>query len=256
MSYYLNVAIVLFFYVFFVFVISVIKKRNDVADIAWGLGFVLITWVSFFLAHQTSYRALLVGVLVSLWGLRLAWHIASRNAGLSEDYRYQAFRKSWVRYFYFRSFLQVFLLQGSFLYVIILPVLLINNNAGRDLGLLDGFGFVLWLVGFYFEVIGDAQLAIFIKNPDHKGQIMQGGLWQYSRHPNYFGEVCQWWALWIIALSVPGAWLSIVGPITITILILKVSGIPLLEQKMAKKPAFESYRQRVSMFFPWPPKKL
>jgi steroid 5-alpha reductase family enzyme len=146
----------------------------------------------------------------------------------------------------------VYLLQGLFLFLIVLPVLLINKTVGISVGILDLFGGTVWVVGFYFEAMGDAQLARFIKNPANKGKLMQGGLWAYSRHPNYFGEVTQWWGLWLVALSVPNGWFSIIGPITITFLILKVSGVPMLEKKMAENPEFAEYKRRVSGFVPLP----
>ena len=125
---------------------------------------------------------------------------------------------------------------------------------GTALGILDLFGVALWVFGFCFESVGDAQLARFIKNPENKGKLLQSGLWAYTRHPNYFGEVTQWWGLWIVALSVPNGWFGIIGPITITFLILKVSGIPMLEKKMTENPEFTEYKRRVSIFFPLPPK--
>jgi steroid 5-alpha reductase family enzyme len=236
------------------FVVSLIKKRNDVADVAWGLGFVLMTWVSCFISDASGTRGILVGVLVSIWGLRLAWHIHRRNKGKAEDYRYLAWRKEWGKWFYIRSYFQVYLLQGLFLFLIVMPVLLINKNAGSMLGIIDFVGVVVWLVGFYFESVGDAQLTRFIKNPENKGKLMQSGLWAYTRHPNYFGEVTQWWGLWIIALSVPLGWIGIIGPITITILILKVSGIPMLEKKMEENPEFAEYKRKTSVFIPLPRK--
>lgn len=252
MSYYLILALILFSYMSLWFVFSLLKKRNDVADIAWGLGFVLITWMSFFISENFSVRSLLVNILVSIWGLRLAWHINMRNKGKAEDYRYSAWRKEWGRWFYIRSYFQVYLLQGTFLFLIILPILFINKNLGSTFNFLDFFGLLIWLIGFLFESIGDAQLANFIKNPINKGKLMQNGLWRYTRHPNYFGEVTQWWGLWLIAINVPGAWLSIIGPLTITILILKISGVPMLEKKMAENPEFVEYKKRTSIFFPLP----
>lgn len=256
MSYFVWLILILFAYMSLWFVISLIKKRNDVADVAWGLGFVLITWTSFFISEDSGVRGLLVGVLVGVWGLRLAWHIHTRNKGKAEDYRYLAWRKEWGKWFYLRSYFQVYLLQGALLFLIVMPVLLINKNGGAGLGLLDFIGVAVWLVGFLFEVIGDAQLARFIKNPANKGKLMQSGLWAYSRHPNYFGEVTQWWGVWLVALSVPYGWFGIIGPLTITFLILKVSGVPLLERKMDENPEFEAYKERVSIFIPWKPKKL
>jgi steroid 5-alpha reductase family enzyme len=256
MNYYLALILVLFVYMSLWFLVSLIKKRNDVADVAWGLGFVLITWTSYFLSDDSGLRGLLVGVLVSVWGLRLAWHIHTRNKGRTEDYRYLAWRKEWGKWFYPRSYLQVYLLQGMFLFLIVMPVLFINKSAGTALGILDVLGLAVWLFGFYFEAVGDAQLAQFIKNPANKGRLMQSGLWAYTRHPNYFGEVTQWWGLWLIALSVPNGWLGIIGPITITFLILKVSGIPMLEKKMEENPEFADYKRRVSVFIPLPKKSL
>ena len=254
MMYFFTLACVLLFYMTMWFIVSLIKKRNDVADVAWGLGFVLMTWSSLLLSDSVGTRGVLVLILVSIWGLRLAWHIHSRNKGKEEDYRYKAWREEWGKWFYIRSYLQVYLLQGILLFLIVTPVLLINKTAGPPLGLLDSLGVLVWLVGFYFEALGDAQLRMFIKNPENKGRLMQGGLWAYTRHPNYFGEVTQWWGLWIIALSVPYGIFGIIGPITITFFILKVSGVPLLEKKMELNPDFAAYKKRVSVFIPLPPR--
>ena len=256
MSYYVTLAVVLFAYMSFWFLVSLIRKRNDVADIAWGLGFVVIAWVSFLIQGTSGLRGGLVVLLVSVWGLRLAWHIYSRNKGKGEDYRYVALRKEWGRWFALRSYVQVYILQGALLFLVVQPVLFINKSSAVPLSLTDVFGIALWSIGFLFESIGDAQLARFIKNPANKGKLMQSGLWSVTRHPNYFGEVTQWWALWLVALSVPNGVLSILGPITITILILKVSGIPLLERKMAENPEFAEYKRRVSVFIPLPSRRV
>lgn len=255
MTYYLTLAILLFLYMSLWFVVSLIKKRNDVADIAWGLGFMLMAWVSFFFSENSGIRGLLVNSLVSIWGLRLAWHIHSRNRGKSEDYRYLAWRKEWGRLFYLRSYLQVYLLQGFLLFLIAIPIITINRNDGLSLGWLDFIGVLVWIIGFYFEAVGDAQLAQFVKNPANKGKIMQNGLWAYTRHPNYFGEVTLWWGIFIISLGNAPFFYTIIGPLTITILILFVSGIPLLEKKYAGNPDFEEYKKRTSVFFPLPTKK-
>lgn len=255
MTYFLILGGALFVYMSFWFLLSLIKKRNDVADIAWGLGFVLMAWASFFLSDDSGARGLLVVALVTVWGVRLAWHIHRRNKGRAEDYRYLTWRKEWGKWFYIRSFLQVYVLQGFLLFLIVLPVLLINKSAGGAFWVLDLLGVMLWLIGFYYESVGDAQLARFIKDPANKGKLMQSGLWAYTRHPNYFGEVTQWWGIGLIALSVPYGLAGIIGPITITFLILKVSGIPLLEKKMAENPEFTEYKRRVSIFVPLPPKR-
>lgn len=242
--------LILFFYMCGWFVVSILKKRNDVADIAWGVGFVVLAWASFTLFHASSGRAVLVVALVSVWGVRLARHIAKRHNGKEEDYRYALWRTAWGRWFYVRSFFQVYMLQGILLFIIALPVILINADHGRVWNVLDFVGTIVWIVGFYFEVVGDAQLARFIRNPNNKGKLMQEGLWRFTRHPNYFGEVAQWWGIWLLALSVPYGALGIIGPVTITFLILKVSGVPLLEKKMAVHPDFAEYARTTSMFFP------
>ena len=254
MNYYSTLILVLFAYMTLWFLISVLKKRNDVADVAWGLGFVLMAWVSFFLSDDPGERGILVATLVSIWGFRLAWHIHARNKGKGEDYRYLAWRNEWGKWFYPRSYIQVYLLQGMFLFLIVSPVLLINKSTGNDLGTLDMIGAAVWVLGFCFEAVGDAQLARFVKNPGNTGKLMRSGLWAYTRHPNYFGEVVQWWGVWLIALAVPGGWVGVVGPVTITFLILKVSGIPMLEKKMEEHPEFREYKRRVSVFFPLPPR--
>ena len=254
MNYYLTLALVLFVYMSLWFVVSLIKRRNDVADVAWGLGFVLLAWTSYFLSDDSGVRGVLVNILVSIWGLRLAWHIHKRNKNKTEDYRYLAWRKEWGAWFYPRSYLQVYLLQGFLLFLIVSPVLLINKDQSSSLGWIDLVGVVIWLIGFCFEAVGDAQLAQFIKNPSNGGKLMQSGLWAYTRHPNYFGEVTQWWGIWLIALSVSGGVFTIIGPLTITFLILKVSGIPMLERKMEENPDFAEYKRRVSMFVPLPRK--
>lgn len=255
MNPFLLVAICLFGYMTAWFVVSLIRKRNDVADVAWGIGFVLVSWLSLIYSSAFDMRGIALVLLVTVWGGRLAIHIHARNKGKPEDYRYKAWREQWGKWFYLRSYGQVYLLQGALLYVIATPIIAAHLGGANPLGLLDVLGLLVWITGFAFESIGDAQLARFIKNPDNKGKILSTGLWRYSRHPNYFGEVAQWWGIWLIALSVPGAWWTAVGPLTITFLILKVSGVPMLEKRMAENPAFDEYRRTTSVFLPLPPKK-
>jgi steroid 5-alpha reductase family enzyme len=252
MNYYFILALTLLGYMTFWFIVSAIKKRNDIADIAWGLGFVLMTWLAFFISGF-SFKALLANSLVTVWGLRLTWHIYNRNRNKPEDSRYLEWRKTWKN-FYLRSFLQVFVLQGIFLFLISLPVIFINHSVANSLGILDIIGPVVWIFGFYFECTGDRQLKEFISKPANKGRLMNKGLWQYSRHPNYFGEVTQWWGIFIITLSISGSLFTIIGPLTITVLILFVSGVPLLEKKYAGRTDFEEYKKRTSVFIPLPPR--
>jgi steroid 5-alpha reductase family enzyme len=255
MNYYLTLALLLFVYMTAWFVVSLLKKRNDVADVAWGLGFVLLAWSSLVLEQTFFVRSLLVVMMVTIWGSRLAWHIHRRNKGKAEDFRYLAWRKEWGKWFYLRSYFQVYFLQGVLLFCVVMPVLVINSQPAQSLGFVELMGFVIWAIGFWFESTGDAELARFLKVPTNKGKLMQSGLWQYTRHPNYFGEVTQWWGIWVIAMAAPSGIIGIIGPLTITFLILKISGIPLLEKKMAEHPDFAQYKNRVSVFIPLPPRK-
>jgi len=237
------------------FVAAQIKGRNDIADVAWGLGFILAAAVSLVAGAQYSPRALIISLLVLIWGVRLALHIHTRNRGKGEDPRYRQWREDWGRWFVLRSFLQIFMLQGALLLLVAMPVLLVNASPASPLGWLDGLGFLLWLTGFLFEAVGDWQLLRFIRTPGHRGKLMTEGLWRYSRHPNYFGEVTLWWGLWLMALPVPHGLWALIGPLTITLLILKVSGIPMLEERYRGRADFAAYCRRTSPFFPLPPKK-
>jgi len=256
MSIYIQLTILLLAYMTSWFIVSLIKKRNDVADIAWGLGFIVLSWTSFFISGEETMRGLIACILITIWGTRLAWHIYLRNRNKTEDYRYLQWRKEWGNWFLVRSYFQVYILQGIFLYLIVFPVLFINKNATSGITLFDIFGILVWITGFIFESVGDSQLKEFIKNPLNKGKIMTSGLWKYSRHPNYFGEVTQWWGLYIMALSILNGWTTIFGPLTITCLILFVSGIPLLEKKYIGRKDFEEYKKKTSIFFPLPPKRI
>ncbi|MEN9622208.1 MAG: hypothetical protein RLZZ67_642 [Candidatus Parcubacteria bacterium] len=251
-----SVILVIWVYMSLWFGISRLLKRNDVADVAWGLGFIVASLVPVFAHGFVSNRAVFVTALVVIWGGRLAYHIFRRNMNKPEDGRYVAWRNAWGKHFAIRSYGQIFMLQGLLLILIATPVLLVNTYPGVGLTLFDMIGFLVWAFGFYFESQGDRQLRAFIKNPENKGKILNTGLWKYTRHPNYFGEVTQWWGIWIIALSVPYSLVGLVGPIAITVLILKVSGIPLLEKKMAENPLFDEYRKTTSVFFPRKPKSV
>lgn len=254
-EYFLILGGVLFIYMNLWFIISLLTKRNDVADIAWGVGFVLLAWASFFISKEVTTTGFLVSALVTIWGFRLATHIYNRNKGKPEDRRYMNWRKEWGKWFYLRSYFQIYILQGVLLYLISIPVLVINYSSLITLGVISIVGLMIWLIGFFFEAVGDWQLKQFIQKLENKGRLMTEGLWAYTRHPNYFGEVTQWWGIWVIALSAPLGLISIIGPLTITILILKVSGIPMLEKSMAEHPDFAAYKERVSVFFPLPPNK-
>jgi steroid 5-alpha reductase family enzyme len=236
------------------FLVALKLRRNDVADVAWGAGFIVLALAGQFAAAAVSIRGILVLALAILWGLRLSLHIGLRNRGKAEDPRYRKWREEWGTYATVRAYLQVFLLQGFLTVIILLPVTLILTHHSADLTWLDALGAAVWLTGFVFEAVGDLQLARFKKDPDNRGRVITSGLWRYTRHPNYFGEVMLWWGVWLIACSVPGGWKTVFGPATITALILFVSGIPLLERKYEGNLEFREYRRRTSAFFPLPPK--
>ncbi len=238
------------------FIVSLIKRRNDVADTAWGLGFILVAWTSFYYGAIQNRAGIITGILVTIWGTRLAWHIHKRNKGKTEDYRYKTWRETWGKWFYVRSYLQVYVLQGFLLFLIAIPILIINTNQSSVNKIPLIIGVIVWVIGFVFESVGDAQLARFIKDPNNKGKLMRSGLWQYTRHPNYFGEITLWWGVFIIGLSVQNGIWGIIGPLTITLLITKISGIPLLEKKMAENPEFEAYKKETSILIPLPKRKV
>jgi steroid 5-alpha reductase family enzyme len=236
------------------FVAAQVRGRNDIADIAWGLGFILVAVVSLVTGDLYPPRGLLVSGLVLIWGLRLALHIHGRNRGRGEDPRYRRWREEWGKWFVLRSFLQVFMLQGILLLMVAIPVVFVNQAPPKPLGWLDLLGLAVWLYGFGFEAVGDRQLLTFIRNPANKGKLMTSGLWRYTRHPNYFGEVTLWWGIWLMTLALPGGWITVIGPLTITVLILKVSGIPMLEKPYEDRADFQEYKRHTSAFFPLPPR--
>jgi len=251
---FLQSALIVFIYATAWFAVSVILKRNDVADIAWGLGYILLC-AYFFFTQDSSWREIILYGLVLIWGLRLTGHIYLRNQGKPEDPRYRKWRREWGCWLYLRSYLQVFLLQGALLLAVISPIIIVSANQQPDLGFLDIFGLLVWSIGFFFEAVGDYQLLKFIKNPRNQGRIMQKGLWRYTRHPNYFGEVTLWWGVFLVAAGSPYGLYGIIGPVTITVLILFVSGIPVLEQGYAGNPEYREYKRRTSKFWPLPVKR-
>jgi steroid 5-alpha reductase family enzyme len=233
------------------FILAQIRKDNSIVDIAWGLGFVLVAWFSLLDYSGIYFRKIMMVILISLWGFRLTVYILIRKRGKGEDFRYRAFRKKWNRYFYVKSFFYIFMFQGVLLTVVSLPIIIVNTSAYSMPVLLDYIGAGLFLAGFFFETTADIQMFAFKKIEENKGKLMTRGLWKYSRHPNYFGEVLLWWGIFLIALTVEKGWQGIWGPITISVLIVFFSGIPLLEKKYATRKDFQEYRQKTPAFIPW-----
>ena len=244
----LQCAGLIFVYQTCLFIVSLIYKRNDVADIAWGGGFIAIG-IYLVVCFPTALQSWIVYLLTFIWGIRLSVYLFFRNRGKVEDFRYRAWREAWGKHFYLRSFLQVFLLQGFFMWLISMPLqvaAIANPYNGYAACLL---GIVLWMVGFYCQAAGDAQLQAFSKTKQ-PGAIMQTGLWKYSRHPNYLGEILMWWGIGIIVFPLPLGWLGLVGPLTITWLLLAVSGVPMLEKKYRNHTAYQQYKLQTPALFP------
>jgi steroid 5-alpha reductase family enzyme len=249
-------AATVFVFVTLLFVLSVILQRNDVADVAWGVGVVLARIPAYVLSGEGSFIASLVLGLACVWGARLSLRIFLRNRKKGEDFRYRVWRESWGRFFFVRSYIQIYLLQGFLMLVVGYPLIHVSLFAGdATVPGLVWLGALVWAVGFFFEVVGDYQLDRFMGTSHAPGTVLTSGLWRYTRHPNYFGEVTMWWGIGLMVLTIPHGVFALIGPLTITFLILKVSGIPLLEKKFADNPLFQKYACETSVFFPLPPRR-
>ena len=235
-------------------VLSVFLKNVAIVDSIWSLMFVLAGGVYAFAAWPPHPRTVLVLSLVTVWALRLSIHITRRNRGHGEDPRYRAIRARNQPNFAFKSLYLVFAFQALLAWLISLPLLGALSSA-KALTWLDIAGAALWLMGFIFEAGGDWQLARFSGDPQNKGRVMDTGLWRYTRHPNYFGDFCVWWGLYFIAVGA-GAWWSIPGPLIMSVLLLRVSGVRLLERDIVqRRPEYAEYMRRTNAFFPGAPKR-
>jgi steroid 5-alpha reductase family enzyme len=236
--------------------ISLILRNSSIVDIFWGTGFVLVAWLTFVLFPDGYLpRKILSVAIVTVWGLRLSIHIFLRNKGKGEDFRYQKWRKEAGASWWYRSFFKVFLLQGILMWIISLPVIAAQVSPKSPLNFLDYLGVVVWAIGFFFEAAGDTQLVSFKSNPANKGKVLDSGVWKYSRHPNYFGDAFQWWGFYILALSAGYGW-TVISPVIMTLLLVRVSGVALLEKTLKEsKPEYKEYMETTSSFFPLPPRK-
>ncbi|MBD45287.1 MAG: hypothetical protein CMC65_08735 [Flavobacteriaceae bacterium] len=250
-------ALIILVFVTLLWIWSIFIKNVSIVDIFWGLGFVFVNAFYVFMSGNLNIRKILILILVSIWGLRLTIYLAARNIGKGEDFRYKKFRKNYgpKRYWWF-SFFQTFLLQGALIMVVSLPLLGINSSTSNGtLNVLDYMGIVVWLIGFTFEAVGDFQLTRFKRNFKNKGKVLNTGFWKYTRHPNYFGDSAVWWAYAILSIAAGSYW-QIVGSIVMTFLILKISGVSLLEKTLKEsKPQYRDYIEKTNSFFPWFPKK-
>jgi steroid 5-alpha reductase family enzyme len=245
-------AVLAFLYMTGWFFIGYVRKRLDAVDTAWGLGFVLLAWAA--AIQQANMRSLLVAGLVSIWGVRLSAHIGARSRrNTHDDPRYVELSRKWRGNFWRRAYVSIFMVQGALVWIISLPVVMAGGVQLSGWEWLTAAGGLVWLVGFCFESVADRQLRMFLKDTEHP-KVLRTGLWRYSRHPNYFGELLMWWGIGMIALQTSYGWVGLAGPLTLTVLILFVSGIPPIERRRAKDPAYREYQKRTSVLVPLPPR--
>ena len=247
-------------FMFVVFVIAWRIRRTDLVDMAWGLAFIVAAVASFSinsydLALGFNVQTIVTG-LVILWGARLAFTIFLRLKSHPEDKRYVELRKTWKGNQALNTFFRIFFTQALLATVISIAVIHINLSVPRTPDVFAYIGVAIWVIGFLFEAIGDAQLKKFLANPANKGHLMTEGLWKFTRHPNYFGEATMWWGIFVIALNTEYGWVGIITPVVITTLLLFVSGVPLTEKAFEGKPGWDKYKKRTSKFFPLPPNRL
>ena len=293
--YFIHAAVVVFGASTTLWAISVAAKDASLVDIFWGFGFLLVSAVCLYLVPVKTPYLILLAAMPIIWGLRLTLYLGKRNLGHGEDKRYVNMRKraekkgisemTWR----LKTLLSVYWGQGLLIMIVSAPVwvamatgitVYVDNYCANlpldvqadcvysgdpriiatQIGILAIIGALLWLIGFLFEAIGDAQLAAFLKtNKSYDGPIddkpvMDKGLWKYTRHPNYFGNACMWWGIWIVACAAPFGWTAIIGPLIMTLLLTKVSGRDLLERDMGRRKTYQAYIERTSGFFPKPPK--
>jgi len=248
--------VVVFGIMLILWLVSLPIKNSSIVDIFWGAGFVVAAWVYFSLTPDGFLpRKLLLASLATIWGLRLTIHILTRNWGKPEDFRYQKWRGENGSSWWWKSFFKVFLLQGVLLWIISAPLLAAQFFGKVDrLTFLDFAGAAIWCIGFFFEAVGDYQLTRFLAQPNNRGKVLKTGVWRLTRHPNYFGDATQWWGFFLLAAAA-GGWWTIISPIIMTTLLLRVSGVALLEKTLETRPGYKEYIESTSPFIPWPPRR-
>jgi steroid 5-alpha reductase family enzyme len=238
-------------------IVSIFLKNASIVDPFWGIGFILLAFYYSFQTAGGTTREIVFLVLVCLWGLRLSIYLAWRNWGKGEDFRYRQFRQKYgAQRYWWISFFQVFLLQGVLMWLISAPLLGAQfHSLSGTFNFLDLAGILVWLVGIVFETGGDFQLARFKAGPQNKGKVLDKGFWKYTRHPNYFGDACVWWGYGLICLA-GGSYIPVLGSLLMTVLIIRVSGVFLLEHSLAQtKPGYREYIRKTRAFFPWFPRQ-
>ena len=230
------------------------QGRVSVVDTAWGIGFVAVAAVAAAVGDGAGWRRVLLLVLVSLWGLRLAWHMHTRNSGKGEDPRYaemlaqESGNPTWV------AIRKVYGVQGLAVWFVSLPIQ-VSAAAGEGWKAVAALGVLLWLLGLAFEAVGDRQLKAFKADPANQGKVMDRGLWSWTRHPNYFGDSSVWWGTWLVAASAWPGVLTVLSPVAMTYFLVFATGARLLERHMAQRPGYTAYQARTSYFLPRPPRR-
>ncbi|MEQ8841532.1 MAG: DUF1295 domain-containing protein [Acidimicrobiales bacterium] len=236
--------------------VSLVQRNASIVDIVWGAGFVVVAWISRAIGDGNDDRMNLLTAMITIWGARLSIYLWWRNHGKEEDFRYQSMRRRHGDRFPLRSLVTVFGLQTVVMFVVALPVQLAATPASPDIGWIAVVGVALWGVGLFFETVGDAQLARFKADPDNAGAVMDRGLWRYTRHPNYFGDFCIWWGIFLVAAETADARIGVIGPLLMSFMLLEVSGVAMLERGLMKRrEGYDDYVARTATFFPRPPRK-
>ncbi len=236
-----------------VWVISLFARDASLIDLFWGPLFAAQGWVYRWRSDDAGLASLLAVVIVTAWAIRLTVHLARRNLGKGEDPRYAAMRAAGGPSWPMRSLVTVFWLQAGLSWVVALPLAVVAGSP-VPAGVVVGLGALVAVVGLLVETVADLQLASFKSDPSRKGQVLDTGLWRYSRHPNYFGDAVFWWGIYLMAVGAGGTW-TVVGPILMTLLLMKVSGVPMLESRMEEtRPGYREYVRRTPAFFPWIPR--
>lgn len=244
----------IFIFMVILFLVAQVKKDNSIVDIGWGLGFVIVAFSTFFYQKGYDARQLLILTLVSLWGIRLAVYLLIRAVGQGEDFRYVNFRKAWGKNVVIIAFFRVFMLQGFIMLLLAYPIIRVSAEQSNGLDLAAYIGLAIWIVGYFFQVVGDAQLKSFKKKRKSKEEVLTSGLWRYTRHPNYFGEATMWWGIAVILLPLQWGFISLISALLINLLLLKVSGVPFLDKRYANNKAYQQYKSETNNFIPWFPK--
>jgi steroid 5-alpha reductase family enzyme len=243
------------FVVLVLWLVSLLRRDASIIDMFWGLGFVLVAWLSLWNGDNLSPRSLLLTLLVSIWGLRLTAYLTWRNWAKPEDYRYVAMREHHGKRFPMVSLLTVFGLQGILMWIISLPVQ-VGIVKAEGWHPTVAVGVILCLTGIFFEAVGDYQLARFKVDSVNRGRVMNRGLWRYTRHPNYFGDFLVWWGFYLVAAESDSWWWTIIGPLLMSFLLIRVSGVRLLESSLRSRvDGYDQYVRDTSAFFPFPPKQ-